>query len=76
MQKHPKIKAGNPSAHCPFTIHVLMKPMQLSPYAFNRHLHKQSLHKSNSIIKVYALPCGCFVWVYVSGLRLLSALPF
>ncbi len=76
MQKHPKIKAGKPSAHCPFTIQVLMKPMQLSPYALNRYLGKQALYYSTPSIKAYALPCGCFVLVHASGRRELSALPF
>ncbi|MGQ0826959.1 MAG: hypothetical protein ACT4ON_01060 [Bacteroidota bacterium] len=64
-------------AHCPFTIQVLMKPMLLSPYAFNKYLRKHAFYHSPSpSIKVYKLPCGCFVWVHSSGVRQLSAFPF
>ncbi|HEX8515627.1 MAG TPA: hypothetical protein VF868_05460 [Bacteroidia bacterium] len=78
MQKHPIITASTSaaSAHCPFTVQVLMKPLQLSPYAFQRHLRSHTLRVSSASLKVYALPCGCFVWVYASGKRQLSALPF
>lgn len=77
MQKHPRIKSGTNSLNCPFSNQVLLQHMQLSPYAFNRHLRKSSFrHSPTPSIKVYQLPCSCFVWVYASGIRQLSALPF
>lgn len=77
MKKHPKISSIKPSANCTFMLQVLMKPLQLSPYAFNRHLSKSNFcHSPSPGIKVYKLNCGCFVWVYSSGKRQLSAFPF
>jgi hypothetical protein len=51
--------------------------LQLSPFAFQRYIRRSSLaHQPVFGIKVYRLPCGCFVWCYPSGVRELSALPF
>jgi len=76
MKKHPTIPSVIASPICPFTIEVLMQPMQLSPYAFQRYLRKRVRCKLSPSLKVYGLPCGCFVWVHASGLRQLSAHPF
>ncbi|MBL7909821.1 MAG: hypothetical protein JNJ41_02045 [Bacteroidia bacterium] len=77
MLKHPKIKSVQPAGQCSFTNHVLVNNMQLSPYAFQRYLRKASLYlKPNPSLKIYQLPCNCYVWVYASGIRQLSALPF
>ncbi|MGZ3767821.1 MAG: hypothetical protein ACXVA2_24370 [Mucilaginibacter sp.] len=77
MQKHPNITAGKPQVgHCPFTTQVIMQPVQVSQYAFQRHICKQALCKPIGNYKVYKLPCGCYVWVHSSGIRQLSAFPF
>jgi hypothetical protein len=78
MQKHPSIRLSSTKGSCSFSKQVLSQPIQLSPYAFSRHLKRSALHCSYKGLgfKVYALPCGCFVWVHYSGYRQLSALPF
>ncbi|MDO8999830.1 MAG: hypothetical protein Q7W45_08705 [Bacteroidota bacterium] len=77
MLKHPKIKSVQPAGPCSFSNQLIVNPQQLSPYAFQRHLRKASLYlKPNPSLKIYQLPCCCYVWVYASGIRQLSALPF
>jgi len=76
MQKHPKMSLVASAPVCTFTNQILMQPIQLSPYAFNRYLRKSALITSTPTHKTYSLPCGCIVWVYASGIRKLSALPF
>ncbi|MBN8694575.1 MAG: hypothetical protein J0L69_15380 [Bacteroidetes bacterium] len=61
---------------CTFTNQIFPQPLQISPYAFNRYLRKQTLVHKTSSIKSYALPCGCYVLVHSSGVRQLSTLPF
>ena len=77
MQNHPRISAGSQLGICPFTPQVLHQHLQLSPFAYQRYIRRSSLaHQPVFGIKVYQLPCGCFVWCYPSGVRELSALPF
>lgn len=77
MQKHPQIKSGTQPGNCLFSNQVLLQHLQLSPYAFNRYLRKSTFrHFQTPSIKVYQLPCSCYVWVHSSGVRQLSALPF
>ncbi|MBK8310339.1 MAG: hypothetical protein IPL04_04960 [Chitinophagaceae bacterium] len=77
MQNHPRISAGSQLGICPFTPQVLHQHLQLSPFAYQRYIRRSRLaHQSVFGIKVYQLPCGCFVWCYPSGVRELSALPF
>lgn len=77
MQNHPRISAGSQLGICPFTPQVLHQHLQLSPFAYQRYIRRSRLaHQPVFGIKVYQLPCGCFVWCYPSGVRELSALPF
>ena len=77
MHKHPRLSSGSNSGICPFTPQVLHQHLPLSPFAFQRYIRKSSLaHQPVFGIKVYRLPCGCYVWRYPSGVRELSALPF
>lgn len=77
MQKHPQIKSVKQSVNCPFSNQIPLQHLQLSPYAFNRYLRKSTFrHFQTPSIKVYQLPCSCFVWVHSSGVRQLSTLPF
>ena len=77
MLNHPRISAGSQLGICPFTPQVLHQHLQLSPFAYQRYIRMSRLaHQPVFGIKVYQLPCGCFVWCYPSGVRELSALPF
>ncbi len=77
MQKHPRITKGNQTGVCPFTPQLLPNNLQVSRYAFSRHIGKASFsNKPAKGVRAYQLPCGCYVWVYKSGVRELSALPF
>jgi hypothetical protein len=77
MQKHPQIKKGNQASLCSFTPQIMSGNLPVSRYAFNRYIGKASFsHVQAPGVRVYQLPCGCYVWVYQSGLRELSALPF
>jgi len=76
MQKHPKMSLVASAPVCTFTNQILTKPLQLTPYAFNRYLHKRALVHKTPSLKAYALPCGCYVLVLSSGIRQLSVLPF
>jgi hypothetical protein len=73
MQKHRFSQSG----FCPATPWCF-QPVQLTPYAFQRHLRRSARVSSPGAVgfQVFRLPCGCFVWVHYSGLRQLSALPF
>jgi hypothetical protein len=77
MQKHPRISSASLVGPCPFTQHVLLQNVGLSPYAFSRYLTRRAfVHSPAPGIRAYRLPCGCCVWRYASGIRELSALPF
>ena len=77
MQKHPRIKQGNQTGSCSFSAQIIGKNLQVSPFAFQRHIRKATFtHSPGKGIRAYQLPCGCFVWLYASGARELSALPF
>ena len=77
MQNHPRISAGSQLGSCHFSKQALSKHLQLSPYAFQRYIRRSALaHPPVFGIKVYQLPCGCYVWCYPSDIRQLSALPF
>ncbi len=73
MQKHLSSQSGScPAAPSGF------QPIQLSFYAFQRHLRRSARVFSPGAVgfQVFRLPCGCFVWVHYSGVRSLSLLPF
>ncbi|MBK6730140.1 MAG: hypothetical protein IPG60_03940 [Bacteroidetes bacterium] len=77
MQNHPRISAGSQLGICPFTPAGSPSALALSPFAYQRYIRRSRLaHQPVFGIKVYQLPCGCFVWCYPSGVRELSALPF
>ena len=76
MQKHPKMSLVASAPVCTFTNQIFPTPLQLSPYAFNRYLCKRSLVHKTTSLRAYCLPCGCYVHVLSSGVRLLSTLPF
>lgn len=77
MHNHPRISSGSQLGSCLFSQQVLHQPLQLSPFAFQRYIRRASFaHQPSLGVRVYMLPCGCFVWCFGSRIRQLSALPF
>jgi hypothetical protein len=77
MHKHPIIRSSQQPCACSFSSFVLLEPLPVSRFAFARHLRRSALVRRPSLgVRVFALPCGCFVWCLPCGARLLSALPF
>ena len=75
MQKHPCISSGSHSGICPFTPQVLHQFCLCHHFRFQRYV-RRFFQLVSFGIKVYRLPCGCYVWVILVGVRELSALPF
>ncbi|MCB0517014.1 MAG: hypothetical protein KDD49_13195 [Bacteroidetes bacterium] len=49
----------------------------VSPFAHQRRVRRRFFSWSPSAgCRVYSLACGCFLWVYSSGQRFVSSLPF
>lgn len=66
-----------PSASCTCSSSHCGSLVPVSRYAFQRRVRRQFFSWSPSAgCRVYSLPCGCFVWVYRSGQRFVSSLPF
>jgi hypothetical protein len=77
MQKHPRISKASQKGSCKFTFQLLPNNLPVASNAFSRYIGKASYTNSpGQGIRVYMLPCGCYIWCYSSGARELSALPF
>jgi hypothetical protein len=77
MQKQLRIISRKRLAVCPFSKSLSPAPATLSPLAFSKHLGRLAVHyRPLPGVKVFALPCGNFLWRYPSGRRQLSTLPF
>ncbi|NUM32673.1 MAG: hypothetical protein HUU47_10180 [Bacteroidetes bacterium] len=49
----------------------------VSPFAHQRRVRRRFFSWSPSLgCRVYHLACGCSLWVYASGQRFVSSLPF
>lgn len=75
MHKHPLQYSLRLSASQPFAGGAAL--ILLSPRAFQRFLRGAVVyHQPSPLFQVFALPCGCFLWVHYTGLRFVSGLPF
>ncbi|MBL0083639.1 MAG: hypothetical protein IPP37_14980 [Saprospiraceae bacterium] len=65
------------SATCPTSGIAVTEFAPVSRYAYQRYVRRSHFHFSPQRgIRVYWLPCGCYMWVHSSGERYLSPLPF
>lgn len=65
------------SASCSCGASVCGGLVPVSRYAFQRRVRRRYYSWSPSVgCRVYSLACGCFLWVYASGQRFVSSLPF
>jgi hypothetical protein len=77
MVSIPHISSGSQSGCSHLSQLPITEHLPLSRYAFQRHIRRSTLaHTTLHGVRVYRLPCHCFVWVYPSGERELAPLPF
>ncbi|WP_131458500.1 hypothetical protein [Jiulongibacter sediminis] len=77
MSRRKPISLSCSSASCPSHTVPASDFVAVSPYAYQRHMRKANRIKPHKRgVRVYRIPCGCSLWVYQSGERFLSALPF
>jgi hypothetical protein len=77
MVTHSRFSSGTQLGSCHLSQQPIYEHLPLSRFAYQRYIRRSALaHTTHHGIRVYRLPCGCFLWRYPSGERELSALPF
>jgi hypothetical protein len=70
-------QSATSSASCSCGAPHLGSLVPVSPFAFQRRVRRRFFNWSPSLgCRVYNLACGCSLWVYASGQRFVSSLPF
>jgi len=77
MSVSSSIPSATTPAVCSCGAPVLGSMAPVSRFAYQRFVRKRFFAWSPSPgVRVYLLPCSCYLWVYATGSRFLCTLPF
>ncbi|WP_255035250.1 hypothetical protein [Lacihabitans soyangensis] len=77
MSQRPSVSVSCSLASCPCSSVPASEFVQLTPYAYQRFVRRVHFASApRAGVRVYHVPCGCYLWVHATGQRFLSALPF